>query len=197
VNVAIATRRLSELVPEDQAVEVRERIKTPFPGRHQGTPVIVQAVFKRTAIVRESDEHEPYQAHVEDVEVDERDVVVLSADQARRLTPWKRLDGPANPVRARAMRDASDRRAERDRVRVSGSRRRQVSKAGGSGPAAVPPSKTAAALDEARNEAASLAELCAELAGAARELTEGLKGPARVLDAARAREFAPSEGGGW
>lgn len=119
-NVA---KRLSEPMPKEQAVELRELVKKPFPARHHGTAVTVQAVFVRTAIVR-GDDGPPYQVAVGNVEVDEVVVEVVQPGQARRLTPRRRLDGSdARPARIRAIRDASDRRAERDRRRRATTRR--------------------------------------------------------------------------
>lgn len=90
MTIAIAVRRLSELIPERQAVEIRELVSTPFPAVHDGVPVTVQAVFVRTAIVRRSESAAPYQAPVGEIEVDERDVVILPVREGAALTAWKR-----------------------------------------------------------------------------------------------------------
>jgi hypothetical protein len=89
MSVTIAARRLSELIPEKQAVEIRELIRTPFSAVHRNEPVTVQAVFVRTAIVRRSEAEAPYQVPVGEVEVNEHDVATLSPREAVALTSWR------------------------------------------------------------------------------------------------------------
>lgn len=180
-------RRLSELIPKEQRVEIRELVLTPFPGRHDGHQVTVQAVFERTAIVRRVG-GEPYQASVNNVEVNADDVHVRSAAETPHRGSWVRLSGQAaSPERISAQRAASDQRARDSRKAVesrppSPSPRRQPrarKRTAGIG---------AAEMGWLREEVDSLASLTAELEPAIGEVRSGLKDLRQHVAASTAAE---------
>jgi hypothetical protein len=182
LGVGVA-RHLSELIPKEQRVPIRELVLTPFPARHNGHQVTVQAVFERTAIVRRAG-REPYQTSVNEVEVNADDVHVRSAAELPRRVSWVRLSGEAaSPERIAARRAASDQRARDSRkaieTRPPQRRPRARNRETGIG---------AAEVTWLREEVDSLASLTAELEPAIGEVRSGVEDLRRHVAASTAVE---------